>query len=290
MIAGRYAVMGNPIAHSRSPFIHRRFAVHSGCDIDYRRILVEPEGLAAAIEDFKAKGGRGLNITLPFKEEAFSLSTKRTPRAERAGAVNTLSFEEGGIHGDNTDGIGLVRDIVDRLGTKIEGASVLLLGAGGAARGVVGPLLDRAPKRLTIANRSVERAIALADRFSDRSLDDRLPPVEALSLDALADRFAAGTKRPRGFDLIINATAASLGGDLPALPEGIIKANAVAYDMAYSSKPTPFVEWGRAQGAAIAADGLGMLVEQAAESYRIWHGISPRTNEVIDELRRSLGQ
>ena len=287
-IAGRYAVMGNPIAHSRSPFIHRRFAAQSGCDIDYRALLVEPKGLAAAIEDFRSSDGCGLNITLPFKEEAFALSSKRTPRAERAGAVNTLSFEEGEILGDNTDGIGLVRDLVDRIGARIEGASVLLLGAGGAAKGVIGPLLDRGPRRLTIANRSVERAIALADRFANRDFANRGPSVDALSLDALARRFGSGQPKEEGFALVINATAASLGGDLPALPDGIMGANAVAYDMAYSSKPTPFVEWGRGQGAAIATDGLGMLVEQAAESFRIWLGISPRTSEVIDELRRRL--
>ncbi len=281
-IAGRYAVMGNPIAHSRSPFIHRRFAAQTGADIDYRALLVEPRGLAAAIDDFKAADGRGLNITLPFKEEAFALSFERTPRAERAGAVNTLSFEGGVIRGDNTDGIGLVRDI-DRLGARIEGASVLLLGAGGAARGVVGPLMDRGPRRMTIANRSVDRALALADRFADQGT-----PVEALSLEGLTRAFGAGSRPKEGFDLAINATAASLGGELPLLPEGILGPNAVVYDMAYASVPTPFVEWGRAQGATLATDGLGMLVEQAAESFRLWLGISPRTGEVIDELRRRL--
>ncbi|WP_051482829.1 shikimate dehydrogenase [Thioalkalivibrio sp. HK1] len=288
VIAGRYAVMGNPIAHSRSPFIHRLFAAQSGCDIDYRALSVEPDGLAAAIETFISAGGRGLNITLPFKEEAFALSSKRTSRAERAGAVNTLSFEEGDIHGDNTDGIGLVRDLVDRIGVKIEGASVLLLGAGGAARGAVGPILDRNPIRLTIANRSVDRAVALADRFAGQSFANQGSPVDALSLEDLSRRFGSGPGRKEGFDLVINATAASLGGDLPALPDGIMGKNAVAYDMAYSSKPTPFVEWGQRQGAAIAIDGLGMLVEQAAESYRIWLGISPRTSEVIEELRHLL--
>ena len=269
----RYAVMGHPIAHSKSPFIHRRFAAETGEPVAYDALLVEPCGFRAAVECFRAEGGRGLNVTIPFKEEAFALASRRSDRAERAGAVNTLWFDGAAVYGDNTDGIGLVRDLTRNLTVGIEARSVLLLGAGGAARGVIGPLLDERPQRLVIANRTTSRAVELAGRFGGQG------PVSAVALDELP----AG-----GFDLVVNATAASLAGDLPPLPRGTLRAGGVAYDTAYAAQPTPFVEWGAQEGASIATDGLGMLVEQAAESFRLWRGREPRTGPVIDALRTHL--
>ena len=269
----RYAVMGHPIAHSKSPFIHRRFAADTGEPVAYDALLVEPGGFRDAVERFRAQGGRGLNVTIPFKEEAFALASRRAGRAERAGAVNTLWFDDTAVCGDNTDGIGLVRDLTRNLAVDVEGRSVLLLGAGGAARGVVGPLLDERPRRLVIANRTTSRAVDLARRFEGQG------PVGVVALDALP----AG-----GFDLIVNATAASLAGALPPLPRGTLHPGGVAYDTAYAARPTPFVDWGAGQGAAVATDGLGMLVEQAAESFRLWRGREPRTGPVIEALRAHL--
>ena len=222
---------------------------------------------------FRAQDGRGLNVTIPFKEEAFALASRRSGRAERAGAVNTLWFDDTAVCGDNTDGLGLVRDLTRNLAVDVEGRSVLLLGAGGAARGVVGPLLDERPRRLVIANRTTARAVELARRFEGQG------PVSVAALDALP----AG-----GFEIVVNATAASLAGALPPLPRGTLRPGGVAYDTAYAARPTPFVDWGVGQGAAIATDGLGMLVEQAAESFRLWRGREPRTGPVIEALRTHL--
>ena len=269
----RYAVMGHPIAHSKSPFIHRRFAAETGEPVSYDALLVEPGDFRAAVERFRRQGGRGLNVTIPFKEEAFAISNRRSGRAERAGAVNTLWFDGMAVCGDNTDGVGLVRDLGRNLAVEVKARSVLLLGAGGAARGIIGPLLDEGPERLVIVNRTADRAAGLARRFEGQG------PVSAMTFDALP----AG-----GFDLIVNATAASLAGDLPPLARGALRAGGVAYDTAYAARPTPFVEWGREEGAAVVADGLGMLVEQAAESFRIWRGREPRTGPVIDALRAHL--
>ena len=272
-MSDRYAVMGHPIAHSKSPFIHRRFAAQTGEPVAYEALLVEPGGFRAAVEGFRAQGGGGLNVTIPFKEEAFALASRRTGRAERAGAVNTLWFEGAAVCGDNTDGVGLVRDLTRNLGVDVEARSVLVLGAGGAARGVVGPLLDEKPRRIAIANRTASRAVELAGRFAPQG------PVSAVALDALP----AG-----GFDIVINATAASLSGDLPPLPRGTLRTGGIAYDTAYAANPTPFVEWGAREGACVATDGLGMLVEQAAESFRLWRGREPLTVPVIDALRAHL--
>ena len=269
----RYAVMGHPIAHSKSPFIHRRFAAQSGEAIAYDALLVEPGEFRDAVEDFRAGGGRGLNVTIPFKEEAFALASRCSDRARRAGAVNTLWFEGTVVCGDNTDGFGLVRDLTRNLAVRIEARSVLLLGAGGAARGVLGPLLDERPQRLVIANRTASRAVELAGRFAQQG------PVSAAAFDTL---------RAGGFDVVVNATAASLAGDLPPLPRNTLRAGGVAYDTAYAVHRTPFVEWGRREGAAVATDGLGMLVEQAAESFRLWRGTEPYTGPVIDALRAHL--
>ena len=272
-MSDRYAVMGHPIAHSKSPFIHRRFAAQTGEPVAYEALLVEPGGFRAAVEGFRAQGGGGLNVTIPFKEEAFALASRRTGRAERAGAVNTLWFEGAAVCGDNTDGVGLVRDLTRNLGVDVEARSVLVLGAGGAARGVIGPLLDEKPRRLAIANRTAPRAVELAGRFAAQG------PVSAVALDALpAD----------GFDIVINATAASLSGDLPPVPRGTLRTGGIAYDTAYAANPTPFVEWGAGEGARVATDGLGMLVEQAAESFRLWRGREPLTVPVIDALRAHL--
>ena len=269
----RYAVMGHPIAHSKSPFIHRRFAAQTGEPVAYDALLVEPGGFRAAVERFRAQGGGGLNVTIPFKEGAFALASRRTGRAERAGAVNTLWFEGAAVCGDNTDGVGLVRDLTRNLGVDVEARSVLVLGAGGAARGVIGPLLDEKPRRIAITNRTASRAVELAGRFASQG------PVSAVALDALP----AG-----GFDIVINATAASLSGELPPVPRGTLRTGGIAYDTAYAANPTPFVEWGVREGASVATDGLGMLVEQAAESFRLWRGQEPSTVPVIDALRAHL--
>lgn len=269
----RYAVMGHPIAHSKSPFIHRRFATETGEPVTYDALHIEPDGFGEAVARFRSEGGCGLNVTIPFKEEAFALATRRSARAARAGAVNTLWFDGTDICGDNTDGIGLVRDLVRNLAVELRDRSVLVLGAGGAARGIVGPLLDESPRVLVIANRTPPRAMDLARCFEGQG------PVRAAALDALPTQ---------EFDVVVNATAASLAGDLPSLASGTLRAGGVAYDTAYAAPPTPFVRWGTGEGAAVSTDGLGMLVEQAAESFRLWRGREPSTGPVIDALRAHL--
>ncbi len=266
-----YAVMGNPITHSKSPFIHARFAAQTGKRLHYSKILVPTGAFPAAVEKFHTKGGKGLNITLPFKREAWELADMRTPRAERAGALNTLWFDpDVGLCGDNTDGCGLVRDLAQNLGVQLAGRDVLILGAGGAARGALGPLLDETPARLMIVNRTESRGRELAALFHEQGR------VEACGYADLANT---------AFDLIINATAASLDSVLPPLPETLLKPGGICYDMMYSQDETVFVRWGRDHDASISVDGLGMLVEQAAESFRIWHGVCPQTDAVIVALR-----
>lgn len=271
----RYAVMGNPIAHSKSPQIHAQFARQTGQHLRYDAILVPLHGFNAAVAAFRAEGGRGLNITVPFKQEAWLLAQQRTSRAERAGAVNTLWWDTQNIlHGDTTDGIGLVRDLRDNLGLDLKGRRILLLGAGGAVRGVIEPLLAERPAALVIANRTVHKAIELAQAFHD------LGPVSGCGLDALAT-----TVKATPFDLIINGTAAGLTGDVPPLPASVIGADTWAYDMMYAAEPTAFVRWALGQGVRHACDGLGMLVEQAAESFWTWRGVRPGTAPVIAALR-----
>lgn len=269
-----YAVMGNPVAHSKSPRIHAAFASQTGQRMEYIAVLVEPGGLAHAVGNFRAEGGKGLNITVPFKHEAWKLVDDRTPRAERAGAVNTIHFRPDGVLGDNTDGVGLVRDIVDNQGAALQGGQVLILGAGGAVRGVLEAVLARGPARLVIANRTPDRAQALAEEFSS------LGRLEGCGYEEL------GGAR---FDLIINGTSASLQGTVPPVPPGILSPGGWCYDMAYGDRPTPFVRWGLEQGAARSLDGLGMLVEQAAESFHLWRGVRPQTAPVIGMLRASRG-
>ncbi|MBS0329523.1 MAG: shikimate dehydrogenase [Proteobacteria bacterium] len=261
----RYAVFGHPIAHSKSPQIHTAFARQTGQDMTYEAILAPLDGFADSVAAFIAAGGRGANITVPFKEEAFRLASRLSPRAQRAGAVNTLNFDADGILGDNTDGAGLVADLTRNLHCTIVGKRVLLLGAGGAARGVIEPLLDQQPAELVIANRTVSRAEELAELFGRG--------VRACGFDA------ANTP----FDLVINATAASLAGDLPPLSPRVFTPDTMAYDMMYG-RDTPFLDFARTHGART-ADGLGMLVEQAAEAFHLWRGVRPDTAPVIAALR-----
>jgi len=272
----RYAVVGNPIAHSKSPLIHAAFARQTGQALSYEALLAPLDGFARTIADFRAAGGRGANVTVPFKLEAFALADRHTPRAQAAGAVNTLAFDADGILGDNTDGAGLVRDLTINLGCALAGRSVLLLGAGGASRGVLLPLLAERPATLVIANRSADKAEALAALFATQAGATRL---QGGGFDALA-----GGR----FDLVINATAASLAGELPPLPPGLYAEGALAYDMMYGPRRTPFLDAALADGAARVADGLGMLVEQAAESFALWRGLRPDSAPGLAELRRLI--
>lgn len=272
----RYAVMGNPIEHSKSPVIHAAFAAQTGQDLSYDKLLVPRDGFDAALREFVASGGRGLNITVPFKEEAYRVTTAHSERAQRAEAVNTVIIEEDGrFFGDNTDGIGLIRDLLRDPGCPLAGHRILILGAGGAVRGVLGPLLDQNPASLTIANRTVSKAVALVNTFAGPV------PLAASTFEALGGQT---------YDLLINGTAASLQGEMPALPEGVLARGAWCYDMMYGAEPTPFLRWASAQGAGRTLDGLGMLVEQAAESCLLWRRVRPDTAPVIRKLRALLSQ
>lgn len=268
-----YAVFGNPIAHSKSPLIHAAFARSTGQDLIYEARLAPVDGFAAAVAEFVAAGGRGANVTVPFKEEAFRLCDELSPRAARAGAVNTLRFEKCRVFGDNTDGAGLVADIEGNLAFPLPGKRVLLLGAGGAARGVIEPLLAARPAALAIANRSADKAEALAALFAD------MAAVDAGDFAKMAGR---------SFDLVINATSASLSGNVLPLPEGLFAPGALAYDMMYGKGETPFLRQAREQAAAQLADGLGMLVGQAAEAFAVWRGVRPATAPVLAGLRQAL--
>jgi len=273
----RYAVFGNPIGHSRSPRIHSLFAAQTEQDISYQAILAAQDGFAAAVSAFIATSegtARGANVTVPFKEEAFRLATRLTPRAEAAGAVNTLSFDGGAISGDNTDGAGLVRDLKYNLGCDPAGRRILLLGAGGAARGVILPLLLENPAELVIANRTEEAAARLALEFS------RLP---GCAIEIKPDSSSYPGLAGRQFDLVINATSAGLSGAVLPTPTSIFAPRCVACEMVYG-RETPFMQQARATGARV-ADGLGMLVEQAAEAFFVWRGVRPRTAPVLAALR-----
>ena len=267
----QYAVIGNPVAHSKSPAIHAEFARQLGHDISYVVIHAELDAFEATVHAFRSKGGRGMNVTLPFKHRAYALARERTPRAEDARAVNTLVLDTPNIGGDNTDGAGLVRDITVNLGCALRGSRILLLGAGGASYGVAGPLLDEAPASLAIANRTFEKAVELREQFSSAK---GAAELLAIGYDALPGR---------QFDVVINATSAGLSGTMPALPSGLFASAALAYDMVYGK--TPFLDFARSEGAST-ADGLGMLVEQAAESFLVWRGVRPETPPVIALLRR----
>jgi shikimate dehydrogenase len=267
--------MGNPIAHSKSPWIHTAFARQTGQNLTYTAILVEMEKLEEAIAAFHNQDGKGLNITIPFKAKAWDLMHKCSPQAQRARAVNTLTIkEDGSLFGDNTDGIGLVRDLIDNHGGRITGQQILLLGAGGAACGVVEALLGQKPSHLVVVNRTPAKAVDLATRFS------LFGAITGGGYELLADS---------SFSLIINATASSLRGQLPPLPKGILRPSGWVYDMMYGNEPTAFMKWGQIQGAEQFLDGLGMLVEQAAEAFFIWRNIRPSTAPIIAQLRQKIG-
>lgn len=270
----RYAVFGNPIKHSKSPTIHSLFAQQYAQTMQYRAVRVELDGFEAAATGFFAGGGAGLNITVPFKREAYDFADRLSARAARAGAVNTLSrADDGAIEGDNTDGIGLVRDMVANLGWAVQGVRVLLLGAGGAARGVLEPLLRERPRELLVVNRTPQRAQQLVTEFAD------IGPIEGGGYGLIAER---------QFDLVINATSAGLSGEVPELPSSLLTERSCCYDMVYGAQPTPFMRWSAHHTAWAVADGLGMLVEQAAESFYIWRKVRPETRPVINQLREAM--
>jgi shikimate dehydrogenase len=263
-----YAVFGSPINHSKSPRIHTLFAEQTHQSLHYFTQEVNAENFVASVTDFFEKGGKGLNCTVPLKELAWKFADKKTERAESAKAVNTLiKQKDGSILGDNTDGIGLVNDLTLNHGIELKDKRILILGAGGATRGILLPLLDKCPDCLVVANRTFEKALTLAFEFNHS--------FESSSFEALENQ---------QFDVILNATSASLTNELPPLPENLLAENGVCYDLAYSNQPTTFVRWGHSQNACKSLDGLGMLVEQAAEAFALWRGVRPDTKVVIDLL------
>lgn len=270
----RYAVFGHPISHSRSPLIHAQFAQETGQVLEYAAVDVEPEDFEEAVARFFAEGGRGLNVTVPFKERACALAKIRSPAVAESGAANTLFLDgSGNVCAENTDGPGLLRDLVNNHGARVGGARILLLGAGGAVRGVLPSLLAEKPQQVSILNRSQDKARALAMHFNGAV------QVQAISGD---------TSFAQAFDIIINGTSAGLHGDVPAVPEGAVSKDTWCYDMVYGRGETAFQKWARAQGARISLDGLGMLVEQAAQAFWIWRGVAPQTRQVIASLRKEL--
>jgi len=267
----RYAVFGHPIGHSQSPRIHRLFAEQTGQSLSYTAEDVTPDIFEPSAKAFFQTGGRGLNCTVPLKEWAFRLADTLSGRAQRSKAVNTLALRDNGmIFGENTDGVGLVRDLTNNLGLDLTGQRILILGAGGATRGILEPLLQLQPAQLTIANRTAEKAAQLAAEFSD--------------LGSIIGGGFASLSGDR-YNLILNATSASLSGELPDLPPAILAKDGVCYDLAYGKQPTAFVRWGLEQGSRLSVDGMGMLVEQAAEAFYLWRGIRPDTAPIIAELK-----
>jgi len=270
----KYAVFGNPIKHSKSPQIHAIFAEQCAQAMQYRAVRVELGGFSKAASNFFAEGGSGLNITLPFKRDAYDFSQRLSDRARRAGAVNTLTMTaDGTIEGDNTDGIGLVRDMIANLGWAFQGLRILVLGAGGAVRGVLEPLLRERPRELLIVNRTAERAVELAEEFSD------IAAIAGGGYELIGER---------QFDLIINASSAGLSGEMAELPSSLLTERSCCYDMIYGAEPTPFMRWAAHHAAWAVSDGVGMLVEQAAQSFYIWRNLRPETRPVIHQLRESL--
>jgi shikimate dehydrogenase len=272
----RYAVIGHPIDHSKSPIIHAAFARQTRQDLSYQALLAPLDGFAATVKMFRANGGCGANVTVPFKLEACSVANRLTARAEAAGAVNTLTFNGDTIVGDNTDGVGLVRDLIVNLSCPLAGRHILVLGAGGAARGAILSLLQAKPTVLTVANRTVEKAHELRASFREH--------VGQTTFTSGGYDDLHGWE----FDIVINATSASLDNTVPPLPEGIFSNDALAYDMMYGPEDTPFLIAARAAGVTRLADGLGMLVEQAAESFTLWRGVRPRSASVLSRLRQKL--
>ncbi|MCL4106003.1 UNVERIFIED_CONTAM: hypothetical protein GTU68_058309 [Idotea baltica] len=269
-----YAVFGNPIKHSKSPAIHAAFAAQCAKTVQYRAVRVELDDFARAARNFFDTGGAGLNVTVPFKQEAFNLVDQLSDRAKRAGAANTLSpLVGGGIGGDNTDGVGLVGDMVANLGWSLRGVRVLVLGAGGAVRGILEPILRERPDHLVVVNRTAERAQELAREFSD------LGSIEGGPYSLIGNG---------QFDVIINGTSAGLSGEMPDLPSSLLNDRSCCYDMVYGAEPTVFMRWAAQHAAWAVSDGLGMLVEQAAQSFYLWHNARPETRPVINQLRGAL--
>ncbi len=273
-VFAQYLVIGNPIAHSKSPDIQNRFAADTMQDLHYGRLLAPLKGFAATLQQFITQGGKGANVTVPFKLEAYALATNLTARAKAAGAVNTLKFDGSGILGDNTDGVGLVTDVVRNAGYDLAGKKILLLGAGGAARGVMLSLLKSSPAKLVIANRTTVKAGELVQQFQPFAVGCELSACGFVALK-------------QQFDLVINATSASLQADLPPVAAQVFGAATLAYDMMYGKQPTVFMQFATLHGAQV-RDGLGMLVEQAAESFFVWRGVRPLTDAVLAALRAQL--
>jgi shikimate dehydrogenase len=266
-----YAVMGNPIAHSKSPFIHEKFAKQTQQHLQYIKILVPLDDFTAAIKEFQQQGGKGLNITLPFKQQAFELVNTCSERAQLAGAVNTIVFKsDGSLFGDNTDGVGLLHDLTHNAQYNLNHKRILVLGGSGAVQGILAPLLSEHPECIVIANRTIAKAEKLADKFSP------FGKIKSCEYSALPGQ---------QFDLIINGTSASLRGELPPLPANLLNKNGCCYDLAYATEPTVFMQWGKQQGAEHCYDGIGMLVEQGAEAFYLWRGVHPETQSVIKALR-----
>ena len=269
-VVDRYGIIGYPVSHSRSPAIHRLFALQTDQTLQYELIEVAPGKLDTAVRQFQRTEGKGLNITLPYKSEVIHLVDHLSERAQSAGAVNTLVFQKNEICGDNTDGIGLMRDLLVNLGLKLADVSILILGAGGATRGIVGPLLDAKPKLITIANRTMSKARVLAEHFS-------------VSGPVTACRFRE-VPPSSSYDLVINATSAGVKGEVPSYPESAITDRTFCYDLSYGINPTPFCDWAEKRGATHSVMGWGMLVEQAAESFHLWRGIMPDTRRVLKQI------
>ncbi len=277
MTADLYCVMGNPVEHSKSPWIHARFAQLTGQDLRYTRRLVPLDGFAQAVQAWRAEGGKGCNVTVPFKFSAATLATQLSPRARLAQACNTLRLDGGTrVYGDNTDGVGLTRDILVNAGFDLAGRTILLVGAGGAAAGVLGPLIEAHPARIVLANRTLPKAVALVQRHAALAQRQQVA-LEAMALDQL----------PGGFDVVINATASSLAGGGAPVAARVLAAGALAYDLMYGPAAQHFLAWAR-ENAAQPRDGLGMLVEQAAESFLVWRGVRPPSAQVLAELRATL--
>jgi len=270
-----YCVMGNPVEHSKSPWIHARFAQLMGHELRYEKRLVALDGFIDGIRTFREEGGKGCNVTVPFKFEAAMLAARRSPRAELAQACNTLRFDADGIFGDNTDGVGLASDIAHNAGIDIAGRDLLLVGAGGGASGVLGPLIEGRPRRIVVANRTSAKAAALIERHATLAASHGTQ-LQASGLDV------AGA-----FDVVINATATSMSGAGVPVPASVLKPGALACDMMYGPAAQGFLQWASGNG-AIARDGLGMLVEQAAEAFLVWRGVRPPSAQVLAELRATL--
>ena len=275
-----FAVIGHPVAHSRSPIIHQAFAKQFGHEIAYARLHAAPGGFADVLAAFQAAGGHGVNVTLPFKIEAYAICSEVSNRAKSAAAVNTIAFSKGELIGDNTDGLGLVDDLSGRLGLKLEGSSVLICGAGGATRGVIAPLFEAGCRHIRVVNRDVQKAKQLCIDINN------VPHHEALDACSYSD--LQTLKSSQGFDVLINATSAGLAGQRLDVPDVMFAKSRLAYDMVYAAKPTVFMEQAMQAGCADSSDGLGMLVGQAAHAYALWHGVMPQTAQVYKDLRAAI--